>query len=65
MSTTFGVKISEEKIVEVAFRSTSITWLNPLAPLLPNHIKVIPLDNSYQGIYTIGDIKKSINERVM
>ena len=50
----------EDGIVKVAFRSGEIRFTNPLAHLLPNDIEVIPLDNSAQGIYTIGDIKNAI-----
>ena len=71
MSTTFGVKIKskyrdtnnfDSNIVEVAYRGNSngIIFTNPIASLLSNNIKVIPLDNSAQGIFTIGDIKKEI-----
>lgn len=66
MSTTFGVKVpslyddNKMETIEIAFRSSSIYWKNPLAQLLPDDLKVIPLDNGAQGIYTIGDIKKEI-----
>ena len=66
MSTTFGIKVpsiydeEESEIVEVAFRSSYIRWRNPLAHLLPDDTPVIPLDNTAQGIYTIGDIKKEM-----
>ena len=65
MSTTFGIHVSsfygEDDIeVVVAFRSSTIRWENPLAHLLPDDTKVEALDNSHQGIYTIGDIKKEI-----
>lgn len=69
MSTTFGVKVpslyneGEFEEIEIARRSSSIRWINPLAQLLPDDLEVIPLDNSAQGIYTVGDIKKSINEK--
>lgn len=47
--------------VIVAFRSSShISIINPLMVLLPDDTPVIPLDNTAQGIYTIGDIKKEI-----
>lgn len=72
MSTTFAVKVQlpserayddgEEVEVEVAFRSNGVRWLNPLAQLLPDDIEVIAVDNSPQGIYTIGDIRKKIEE---
>tara|TARA_Y100001963_G_C6648876_1_gene384707 strand:- start:331 stop:591 length:261 start_codon:yes stop_codon:yes gene_type:complete len=35
-----------------------ITWTNELAKALPDNTKVIAIDNSQQGIYTIGDIKR-------
>jgi hypothetical protein len=64
MSTTFGVKISSHfESIEVAFRSSEINWTNPLAAYLPDGMRVIPLDNSAQGIYTIGDIKKKIADQ--
>jgi|TARA_R110000744_G_scaffold39109_4_gene89105 hypothetical protein len=63
MSTIFGITIPRTgETIEVAFRSHYVRWLNPLAHLLPNKTKVEPLDNSAQGIYTIGDIKKAIKE---
>jgi len=68
MSTTFAVKVPslyDEEVIEeidVAFRSNYIRWENPLAQLLPDETEVIPTDNSAQGIYTIGDIKKKMNE---
>ena len=68
MSTTFAVKVpsvrgyedGEEVEVEVAFRSNGIRWLHPLAQLLPDDTEVIAVDNSPQGIHTIGDIRKKI-----
>jgi len=62
MSTTFGVKIQTE-IVEVAFRSNGIRFTNKLAWLLPDDTKVLALDNTEQGIFTIKDIKDAINKR--
>ena len=71
MNTTFGVKIpkeqsldNEEKTIEIAFRNNNgkFRWLNDLAKILPNDTPVIPLDNSAQGIFTVGDIRKEINE---
>ena len=61
MSTTFGVETGED-IVEVAFRSNGMRFTNKLAKLLPDDTLVIPLDNTTQGVYTIGDIKKEIGE---
>ena len=68
MSTKFGVVTQslyeggdENEIVEVAYRSMGgIRWTNPLGPLLPDELEVEAMDNTPQGIYTIGDIKKEI-----
>ena len=66
MSTTFGVAIKNnnkiEDVVEVAFRSNGMRFTNPLAQLLPDETPVIALDNSQQGVHTIGDIKKEIKQ---
>ena len=61
MSTTFGVKV-KDNVVEVAFRSNGIRFINELAELLPDDTPVIPLDNTAQGVYTIGDVKKEIKK---
>ena len=37
-------------------------WINPLAMWLSDDTKIYPLDNSAQGIYTIGDFRKLLNE---
>ena len=63
MSTTFGVNIKkgdQDEVVEVAFRSNGMRFINDLAHLLPDDTPVIALDNTPQGIHTIGDIKKAI-----
>lgn len=44
------------------FRSHYGRWLNPLASRLPDETRVFPLDNSAQGIYTIGDIKEFMDK---
>lgn len=65
MSTTFGIKVpSQEEPIEIAFRGNSgyMKFTNPLAELLPSHLKVIPLDNDSRDIVTIGDIKAEINK---
>ena len=59
MSTTFGVKVKDD-IVEVAFRSNGMRFINNLAHLLPDDTLVIPLDNTAQGVHTIGDVKREI-----
>ena len=63
MSTTFGVNIKnrdQDEIAEVAFRSNGMRFINELAELLPDDTPVIPLDNTAQGVHTIGDIKRKI-----
>ena len=66
MSTTFGVEIKDDDgigdVVEVAFRSNGMRFINPLAHLLPDDTPVIALDNTSQGVYTIGDIKVAIEK---
>ena len=69
MSTTFGIRLTgfyadgEFEDIEIARRVRGGIWFtNPLAHLLRHDIEVIPLDNTAQGIYTIGDIKKAIDE---
>lgn len=68
MSTTFGVSVSSKiippdgDVIEVAFRSNGMRFTNPLAHLLPNDTPVIAMDNTQQGVHTIGDIKKAILE---
>jgi hypothetical protein len=69
MSTTFGVKIpSTGKVVEVARRigvgngKVSVYFTNEIAELLPDDTEVVAIDNSSQGIFTIGDIKEKMKE---
>ena len=51
--------ISREYFEKVWFRSMgNCRWLNPLAELLPDHTRVYAMDNTQQGLYTIGDIKQ-------
>jgi uncharacterized protein (DUF1499 family) len=61
MSTTFGVEIKDD-VIEVAFRSNGMRFINELAHLLPDDTPVIALDNSQQGVYTIGDVKDAIGK---
>ena len=67
MSTTFGVKIpSTGEIKPIAKRvgagkgKVSMWFTEPIAELLPDELEAIAIDNTSQGIYTIGDIKKAI-----
>jgi hypothetical protein len=52
----------DDDFIEVAFRGngTGIRWTNDLVEFLPDDLKVYPLDNSAQGIYSIGDIREEI-----
>jgi hypothetical protein len=54
-----------DDFIEVAFRHNGgrISWLNDLAPYLPDNLMVYPLDNSAQGIFTIGGLKQERYER--
>lgn len=67
MSTTFGIKIpSTDEIRPIARRvgigngKVNIHFIEDLAELLPNDLEVIAIDNSNQGINTVGDIKDQI-----
>jgi hypothetical protein len=69
MSTTFGVKIpSTGEIQPIARRvgigngKVSVFFTEPLAELLPDDMEVEAMDNSPQGIFTIGDIKEKIED---
>jgi len=68
MSTTFGVRVLsledelDVEYIKVAFRSSRVIWTNPLAILLADDVEVEPLDNTAQGIHTIGDIRREVNE---
>ena len=47
---------------KVFFRSMGNSrWMNSLASRLPDDTPVFPLDNTAQGVYTIGDIKQLLN----
>lgn len=55
--------ISKNFFNDIFFRSLKNSrWLNDFASKLPDETKVYALDNSHQGIYTIGDIKKLMKE---
>jgi hypothetical protein len=62
MSTTFAIKVEDNEI-EVAHRrgigngKVAIIWLNELVKILPNETPVIPIDNSPQGVETLGDLR--------
>ena len=52
----------EGDFVEVAFRGNQgrCYWINDLAQYFPSDMKIYPLDNTAQGIYTIGDFRKLV-----
>lgn len=52
----------ESDFNEVVFRTNGgkFRWMSDIAPLLPDSTKIYPLDNSAQGIYSIGDVKQRI-----
>ena len=61
MSTTFGVQVGDE-LMPAARRNgigegrVGITFTNPLARLLPSDTQVVPMDNTAQGVETVGDL---------
>lgn len=64
MSTTFGIITKSGKEIPVARRVSGIVYfIDGLAELLPKNTKVVPLDNTPQGIYTIRDIRNAIKEQ--
>ena len=51
--------INPDIFEKVFFRTMyNSRWLNDLAKSLPEETKVYALDNTQQGVYTIGDIKQ-------
>jgi len=74
MSTTFAIikkckcgEIKEQ--IEIARRSAQghgkpqkIKWLHPFVDVLQNKREVYPIDNTNQGVYNIGDLRKLHNE---
>lgn len=62
MSTTFGVKLPNNQIIPIARRvgvgegKCDIFFMNGLAYLLDSELELEAMDNSHQGIFTIGDI---------
>ena len=47
----------------VFFRGSNSRWINPLAKMLPDDIRVFAMDNTQQGIFTIGDIRKFLETK--
>jgi hypothetical protein len=56
--------ISENVFEPIWFRTMKNSrWLNAVGPYLIDDAKVYALDNSQQGIYTIGDIKEYMKKQ--
>lgn len=65
MSTTFGVKIFDGSLKEIALRyyggkdrGSVVQWRDPVYELLPEDLEVTAMDNTSQGVSTVGDLKK-------
>jgi len=57
----------ESSYVEVAFRSNGIQWIGDFQQIgyaLNDYCCVYPIDNTPQGIYTIGHIKSEMIKNV-
>lgn len=54
--------ISKEIFEPVFFRGNNSRWLKHFAEHLSDEHKVYAIDNTQQGIFTIGDIKKFLND---
>jgi Tfp pilus assembly protein PilN len=55
--------INPDIFEKVFFRTMyNSRWLNDLAKSLPDKTKVYALDNTQQGVYTIGDIKELMKD---
>jgi hypothetical protein len=58
-------ELDNDQYTKIARRSNgTIQWLNGMEILnkyIDDKVKVYPINNSPQGIYTIGDIKNEIN----
>lgn len=69
MSTTFAVKLNDGSLKDIARRvgrgvlGVELRFTDEIAELLPDETKVVPTDNSAQGIFTIGDIRAHIRKQ--
>jgi hypothetical protein len=53
------IDFNPDDFIEIAYRVNKYTvFTNELASYLSDDLKVYPLDNTAQGVYTVGDIKK-------
>ena len=68
MSTTFAVKTSDGEMKNVARRTgkagggVNLYWTDSMAEMLADDTIVEAIDNTPQGIFTIGDIKNAMRE---
>jgi hypothetical protein len=53
--------ISRDVFEPIFFRGINTRWLSAVGEYLPDDMKVYALDNTQQGIFTIGDIKKFLD----
>lgn len=54
--------ISKSIFEPVFFRGVNTGWLTAVGEYLPDDMKVYALDNTQQGIYTIGDCKEFLKK---
>ena len=54
--------ISRNIFEPIFFRGVNTRWLSAVGEYLPDDMKVYALDNTQQGIFTIGDIKKFMKD---
>jgi hypothetical protein len=54
--------ISRDIFEPIFFRGINTRWLSAVGVYLPDDMKVYALDNTQQGIFTIGDIKKFMKD---
>ena len=55
--------ISTSIFEPVFFRGTNSRWLTTFGEYLPDDMKVYALDNTQQGIFTIGDCKEFLKRK--
>jgi hypothetical protein len=53
--------ISRDVFEPIFFRGINTRWLSAVGVYLPDDMKVYALDNTQQGIFTIGYIKKFLD----
>jgi len=55
--------ISTSIFEPIFFRGTNSRWLTAIGEYLPDDMKVYALDNTQQGIFTIGDCKEFLKRK--